>query len=278
MTDFRVFQDAEAMGATVAQEIADGIEAAAGRPYLLGCPGGRSPRTTYAALASFVRERHLDLSHLVIVMMDDYVVDVQGTFGRVSPELHCSVERFAQHEIVNPLNEAAGPGRTIAPESVWIPDPEDPEAYDVHLRDSGGIDLFILASGDSDGHVAFNPPGAPRESRTRVIELAETTRRDNLGTFPDFTGLDDVPAYGISVGIATITEFSQRAILLASGSSKRTAVDRIARATAYDPSWPASVVLTCRDAAVYADVFSANHAEHESPPTWASNQRNEVHT
>lgn len=285
MTGLRVFADDAELGSAVAREIVDGIAAAngAGRQYLLGCPGGRSPRTTYAALAALVREEAVDLSHVVIVMMDDYVVKVDGTYNRVPSDLHCSVERFARVEILAPLNAAAGPGRTITDDRLWIPDPRDPGDYDTRLRDAGGIDLFILASGDSDGHVAFNPPGTPVHSRTRVIELAETTRRDNLGTFPDFTGLEDVPHYGISVGTGTISEFSRRAILVAPGASKREAVRRITTAREYDPAWPATVLVTCPSYAIYADELSAHElsahpAEEALPPTWASTERNEVHT
>ncbi|MFM1966243.1 MAG: hypothetical protein RL134_1968, partial [Actinomycetota bacterium] len=204
MTELTVFPDAEDMGTALASEIAAGIEDASahGRRYLLGCPGGRSPRTTYAALARIVAERSLDLSHLVIVMMDDYAERDGDVFRRVDPALHCSVEGFALREIVGPLDRAARVG--IPPEHLWVPDPADPESYDARLRDAGGVDLFILASGDSDGHIAFNPPGTSRDSRTRIIELAESTRRDNLGTFPEFGSLDAVPRYGISVGVATI--------------------------------------------------------------------------
>lgn len=279
MTALRVFPDAAALGEAAAREILQGIEDARAqeRAYLLGCPGGRSPRSTYAALAALVREHSVDLSHVVIVMMDDYVIRSGGTFHRVSPDMHCSVERFARVEILAPLNAAAGPRRGIPSDAMWIPDPQDPRAYDEQLRAAGGIDLFILASGDSDGHVAFNPPGTPADSRTRVIELAETTRRDNLGTFPDFSGFDDVPQYGISVGIATIAELTRRAILVAPGASKRAAVQRITSSRGYDPMWPATVLNLCSDSAIYADEFSALPAEEALPPAWASTERNEVH-
>ena len=155
---------------------------------------------------------------------------------------------------------------------------ERPPAYDVRLRDAGGINLFILASGDSDGHVAFNPPGSPRDSRTRVIDLAESTRRDNLGTFPDFTGLDDVPRQGISVGISTIIDNTYRAVLVAPGESKHMAVHRIAAVDEYDPDWPASVLVCCRQPSLYADLLSAPSPEEAASPSWAPTERNEVHT
>ncbi len=278
MTDLTVFADSEAMGHALASEIVAGIQAssAQGRRYLLGCPGGRSPRTTYAALARLVAERSLDLSHLVIVMMDDYLEREGDSFRRVDPALHCSVEGFALREIVGPLDRAARVG--LSPDHLWMPDPADPASYDARLRDAGGVDLFILASGDSDGHIAFNPPGSPRDSRTRIIELAESTRRDNLGTFPEFGSLDAVPGYGISVGVATIVEVSRRAVLVAPGASKIEAVGRIAAASDYDPAWPATLLACCRNPALFADSLSAPSSRGDHVPDGAPTGRNEVHS
>lgn len=280
MTVLRVFQDTATLGADLALRIATDIEQARNRNerYLLGCPGGRSPRTTYAALADRVHEMELDLRHVTIVMMDDYVVDDGTGPRRIDPSMHCSVERFARDVIVEPLNAAAPPGQGIDAGSLWLPDPSDPSGYENGLREAGGINLFILASGDSDGHVAFNPPGAALDSRTRIVELAESTRRDNLGTFPEFGSLDDVPRLGVSVGIATIIENSHAAVLVAPGSSKRTAVARIAAATEYDPTWPATVLAACRHALLYADLLSAPTAEVAQTPSWALTEGNEVHT
>jgi glucosamine-6-phosphate deaminase len=249
MTVVTVFADPAAAGAALGAEIADGIAAAgaAGRRYLLGCPGGRSPRATYHALAAEVSRRRLDLSPVVIVMMDDYLEPDRRR--RVAPDLHFSCERFAREEILSPLNEVA----SSPIEAVWLPDPADPAAYDTRLRDAGGIDLFILATGASDGHVAFNPPGTPASTGTRVVELAESTRRDNLATFPEFRDIDEVPRFGVTVGIATIAELSARAVLVADGPGKRLAVARLAEATRYDPGWPATVVAACRNASVFAD-------------------------
>ena len=62
---------------------------------------------------------------------------------------------------------------------------------------------------------------------TRVVALEETTRRDNLSTFPTFRGLDDVPQFGVTVGIRTIRELSKSVIMLALGEQKQEAVRRL---------------------------------------------------
>lgn len=255
-----VFADADALGDALAREIAAGIRDAgeAARPYVLGCPGGRSPLSTYAALTRMVASQHPDLSHLVIAMMDEYVLrEDGGDFRAVPSDAHYSVARFAAEGIVGPLNAAAGPGRGIAPANVWLPDPSDPSAYDDQLAANGGVDLFILASGDTDGHVAFNPPGSPADSRARIIPLAKSTRQDNLGTFPEFRSLEEVPKYGVSVGIATIAKLTRRAVLVAHGASKRTAVARIAASPSYEPEWPATVIWLCKQPSLFVDADAA---------------------
>jgi glucosamine-6-phosphate deaminase len=252
-----VFPDPVALGRALAAEIAGGIEDAArdGRTYVLGCPGGRSPRSTYTALPGELAARGLGLDHVVIVMMDEYVMrdEATGAFLRIDPDLPHSCARFGRVEIVERLNAAAGPGRGITPDRLWLPDPADPEEYDKRIADAGGIDLFVLASGASDGHVAFNPPGTPAGARTRVVGLAERTRRDNLTTFPTFGGLADVPLYGVTVGVGTIQEQSKRVVMVAHGADKAEAARRLAAAERYEPDWPATVLSECAGARLFLD-------------------------
>jgi glucosamine-6-phosphate deaminase len=258
--DPTVFPDADAMGEALALEIASGIEQALseGRRYVLGCPGGRSPLSTYRALATMVKQSQLDLSHLVLALMDEYVVEIDGQFRAVGSDAHYSVARFAGKEIVGPLNAGAASGGGVGSDRVWGPDPSDPASYDQRLAAAGGIDLFILASGDSDGHVAFNPPGSAPDTRTRIVALPDSTRRDNLSTFPQFASLEEVPRFGVSVGIATIMSLSHRAVLVAPGASKRTAVARVAASDGYDPTWPATVVCACPRPSLFADLAAVD--------------------
>lgn len=256
-----VFDGPAAVGRALAALIADRIAAAgAGRSFLLGCPSGRSPRTTYVALAREVTARRLDLTGLVIVMMDEYV-EPDGATGQMRPidatAAH-SCRRFGQAEIVGRLNAAAAPGRGISPERFWVPDPAVPGDYDRRIADHGGIDVFILASGAGDGHVAFNPPGTGPDTATRVVRLAEQTRRDNLSTFPSFGGdIDRVPRYGVTVGVGTIREQSKQAVMVAHGAQKAHAVRRIAEADSYQPQWPATILADCASPLLFVDEAAA---------------------
>lgn len=231
-----VLPDADAVGERVAATILDRLAATGDRPFLLGCPSGRTAMPVYEALA----RSKADLSRLVIVMMDDYLQDGR----RVPSDLSYSCEGFAQRHIVAPI----GGGNEI-----WVPDPADPAGFDESIEASGGIDLFLLATGAGDGHIAFNQPGTPRDARTHVTALGEVTRRDNMGTFPEFTELDMVPTHGVTVGVDTIAALSREVIMIVCGAHKHPAFQRIAAAGAYQPDWPATVVVECKNPTLIAD-------------------------
>ena len=252
MTEVRVFKDPEALGMALAHEIVGGIDEARqeGRRYVLGCPGGRSARSTYRALAEVVRGA--DLGHFVIAMMDDYVVrKPQGDWQHVPADAHYSCRRFAWDEIVAPLDAVAGRG--VRAGHVWLPDPADPPEYARRLKEAGGVDHFIVASGASDGHVAFAKPGTPLDSDVSIIPLAESTRRDNMATFPEFSSLDDVPTHGVSVGLGTIRSSSRRVTLVIHGAGKKLAGERVLVAKDFDPDWPATFIHRCRGARIWLD-------------------------
>jgi glucosamine-6-phosphate deaminase len=227
----RVFDDAATLGRALADEIVAAYGASTG-PFLLGCPGGRSLRTTYRALAA----TRPDLSRLVVVMMDEYV--------GAAPDAHYSCRRFAREELAGPLG--------LDEEQVWLPDEDDPAAYDARIEAAGGVHLFLLASGASDGHVAFVPPGSPPEGRTAVVELAQSTRRDNLATFPGFRALEEVPTHGVSVGLGTILGARTLRLVL-HGAGKRAAAARLLALDRFDPAWPASIVHEHEDAQILLD-------------------------
>jgi glucosamine-6-phosphate deaminase len=252
-----VFEDADALGQMLAREILEGLEAkAGGQRYLLGCPGGRSLRSTYQALARLVPP-DADLRRLVIVMMDEYVVETAAGFRRIDPAAHCSCAGFAGREIVGPLDAAVSRGHGMDPAHVWGPDPADPAAYDRRIEAAGGVDLFLAASGVGDGHVAFVAPPADPTGGSSVILLAEQTRRDNMSTFPGFGSLDAVPRWGVSVGLGTITQLSRRVAMVLLGTAKRESAGRILAAPGFDPSWPATFIHGCPDARILLDRAAA---------------------
>ena len=254
-----VYPDEESLGSDLADAILGGVlrAASSSRRYLLGCPGGRSLRSTYQALGRLAGERRADLSGLIVVMMDEYLIPAAGGPRNCSPQAHFSCHRFAQEEIVDVLNAGLPPARRLPRASVWFPDPADPAAYDRRIEDAGGVDLFLTASGASDGHVAFNPPGSSLDSPSRIVEIAEATRRDNLSTFPEFRALDEVPRFGVSVGLGTIARLSAEVVMVITGAHKAAAVRRLIACQGFDPCWPASFLYRVRNGRVLLDEAAA---------------------
>jgi glucosamine-6-phosphate deaminase len=254
-TPVRVLPSPEAIGEELGADLLERIERArvAGRRFLLGCPTGRTPKPIFAAMARQLAAKGQDLSGLVLVMMDEYLVPQGDELAWASADAPWSCHWFARVEIAARLNAPLSAAWRIDASAIWFPDPREPRAYDARIADAGGTDFFLLASGASDGHVAFNPPGSPRDSLTRIIALSEETRRDNLQTFPVFGTLDTVPHHGVSVGIETIIR-SKAAAMVVWGAGKRNTLERMSAADCYDPDWPATLIHECAAGTIVCDV------------------------
>lgn len=208
----------------------------------------------YEALAERLAAAPMDCSRVVIAMMDEYLLG--PTRDALTPppaSAHYSCRGFGERDILGRINAGLPEAWRIRPENLWLPDPAAPGDYDGKLAQAGGVDLFLLASGAGDGHIAFNPPGSARDSRSRIVELAEQTRRDNLATFPDFASIDEVPGHGITIGIASIADLSKSVAMIVWGKGKQTAFRHLVAASTYDPAWPATILAECRDAELHAD-------------------------
>ena len=254
-----VLADPDAVGAVVAAHVLDAVRRAGeeGRTFLLGCPTGRTPTPVYRELAALCARTRTDLGHLVVALMDDYVLPEAGGFRAVPEDRSYSCVGYAQRVILEPLARSSAATGAAAPGGLWHADPADPAKYDEQLADAGGIDLFLLASGASDGHVAFNPPGSDRGSTTRIVELSDDTRRDNMTTFPDFRTLDQVPRHGLTVGISTIVDHSRELVMVVTGADKTTAFGRLTTAERYEPDWPATAFVEGALTSLYADRAAA---------------------
>lgn len=244
------------VGTYVGDRILDLIEAArtARRPFLLGSPTGRTPKPIYAAMAERLARTKQDLSHVVFVMMDEYLIPDGKALRYADADWSC--HSFAEKHIRAVLNESLPAQRQQRADAVWFADMKDPAAFDARIDAAGGVDFFILASGAGDGHVAFNTPGSARDSRTRIVELPDSTRRDSLQTFPEFGTLDAVPKHGITVGVQTIAA-AKAAMMVVLGKGKQQTFQRMQAATGYDPSWPATLIHECASAEIVADSDAA---------------------
>ncbi|HEX4933670.1 MAG TPA: 6-phosphogluconolactonase, partial [Gemmatimonadaceae bacterium] len=93
--------------------------------------------------------------------------------------------------------------------------------YESDIARAGGIDFQILGIGKT-GHIGFNEPGSGVESRTRMVTLDTITRRDAAA---DFFGEENVPREALTMGVASILDAREIAIL-ATGEHKSAIVRR----------------------------------------------------
>ena len=98
-TPLRVLPSPEAIGEDLAARLLERIERArlTGARFLLGCPTGRTPRPVFGAMARRLAERAQDVSHLVLVMMDEYLVPNDAGGLAYAPEFEpWSCHHFAR--------------------------------------------------------------------------------------------------------------------------------------------------------------------------------------
>jgi glucosamine-6-phosphate deaminase len=112
--------------------------------------------------------------------------------------------------------------RVHVPEGAAADPAQAAARYEAAIAAAGGVDLQILGIG-ANGHIGFNEPGSPADSRTRVVELAPRTVADNARFFDGDAGR--VPTHALTQGIGTILD-AREIVLIAWGESKADAVAR----------------------------------------------------
>ena len=185
----------------------------AGLRTVLGLPTGSTPIGVYRELIRLHREESLDLSNVVTFNLDEY-------WPMPKDSIH-SYNRFMRETFFDHVN--------IPAENIHIPDGTIPlrdvdafcEAYEHAIEKAGGIDLQILGIGRT-GHIGFNEPGSPRDSRTRIVTLDPVTRQDAAS---DFYGEENVPQQAITMGVGTILS-ARKIIIIALGEHKSPIVRR----------------------------------------------------
>jgi glucosamine-6-phosphate deaminase len=202
-----VCTDYDEMSKQAAQVFADHIQA---KPdIVLGLATGGTPEGMYAELVRMHKQEGLDFSRVRTFNLDEYV--------GLEPTHDQSYRCFMNTTLFDQTN--------IKKENTRVPDglAGDLEKqcleYEEAIKAAGGIDLQLLGIG-VNGHIAFNEPGGTRDSRTRVVELDESTRQANSRFF---NSIDEVPTHALSMGIGTILE-AREIVLLAGGENKADAI------------------------------------------------------
>lgn len=176
---------------------------------VLGLATGESYIGCYQELVRMHEDGTLDFSEVVTFNLDEYV--------GLPPNDPRSFRYFMDEHLFSSVN--------LKPENVHFPDAISDDLkracqrYEESINSAGGIDLQLLGIG-VNGHIAFNEPSTPFDSRTRVVKLSDRTIGYNARFFDS---VSDVPRRAVSMGIETILE-AEKIVLLASGESKAKSV------------------------------------------------------
>ncbi|GLC27600.1 glucosamine-6-phosphate deaminase [Roseisolibacter agri] len=184
-----------------------------GERAILGLATGSTPIGVYRELIRMHREEGLSFANVVTFNLDEYYP--------MAPDSIHSYHRYMWENLFSHID--------VRPENVHIPEgmlPRDQvdaacAAYEAKIREVGGIDFQILGIGKT-GHIGFNEPGSGVESRTRLVHLDAITRKDAAA---DFFGEENVPREALTMGVATILDAREIAIL-ATGEHKAGIVRR----------------------------------------------------
>jgi len=108
-------------------------------------------------------------------------------------------------------------------------------------------DIQLLGIG-SNGHIAFNEPGTAFDSVTHIVDLAESTIKDNSRLF---NSIDEVPRQAFTMGLSNIMN-AKKVLILANGEGKANAVRELVKGEAREEV-PATVLQSHPDCTLICD-------------------------
>jgi glucosamine-6-phosphate deaminase len=242
------------VGRVVAERIADVMRRRRhqGKKPVLGLATGSTPVVIYRELIRMHNEEGLSFADTVTFNLDEYYPMHPGS-------IH-SYHRFMRENLFDQVD--------LLPENVHLPRGDIPrdeveahaQEYEEAIRRAGGIDFQILGVGRS-GHIGFNEPGSGRNSRTRLIYLDTITRKDAAA---DFFSEENVPAEAVTMGVATILQAREIA-LVATGEHKARIVQRAVEGEVH-PDVAATYLQEHPNATFYLDPAAAGELTRVRTP------------
>ncbi|WP_121355298.1 glucosamine-6-phosphate deaminase [Flavisolibacter nicotianae] len=249
-----IFPTLEKGSQAAAKEIAKLIrqKQQSSQPCVLGLATGSTPKSLYAELVRMHREEGLSFQNVITFNLDEYYPIDRDAWQSYNTYMH---RNLFQHIDIDPANIHI-PNGELPKESVK----EHCAAYEKQIDDAGGIDLQILGIGNN-GHIGFNEPGSSIHSRTRLINLENSTR---LANAYEFANISEVPRLALTMGISTILK-AKKIILLAWGPAKAPVVQKAVEQNVTE-SVPASLLQTHGDCSFYLDEAAASELTRYKSP------------
>lgn len=204
---------------------------------VLGLPTGQTPLGMYECLVRAHQDGKISLVKVQTFNLDEYVGlgpdDQDSYYSYMYGNLFVHVDIKSSN--VHILN---GKAPNLETECV---------EFETKLARAQGIDLLFLGIG-ANGHLAFCEPGTSFDSVTHVVELSESTRRDNQKNLIEQT---ETPKQALTMGLKTIMAAKQ-IVLLASGEHKREILEQALHGSITE-AVPASVLQNHKNVTVIMD-------------------------
>lgn len=214
------------------------------RPFVLGLPTGSSPEGIYKRLVAAYKDGKVSFANVVTFNMDEYL-----GLRPTHPQLYYyfMYDKLFNHvdipkENINILN---GLAPDVAKECA---------DYEAKINKYGRIHLFLGGLGP-EGHLAFNEAGSSRGSKTRKVDLEESTVKANSRFFDNDPA--KVPRHALSVGISTILDNSDEIALIVLGANKKYALDKTLFGAPNDAKFPSSYLRDHKNVLVVCDHAAA---------------------
>ena len=125
--------------------------------------------------------------------------------------------------------------------------PAGPEMFEKSISELGPISVQLLGFG-TNGHIAFNEPGAAFDSKTREVELHPQTRLDNVRFF---SPPESMPTGAMTQGLGTIRRATSL-LLIVLGERKRPALEQALNSPG--PLTPLAALLEHTDLTLVTDL------------------------
>ena len=208
---------------------------------VLGLATGSTPLGLYGEMARDHRENGTSYRDVKTVNLDEYEgLDVTSDQSYV----YFMRENLFRHLDIDLNNTNIENGRAQ--------DPEKECARYNALLEVMRQDLQVLGIG-SNGHIAFNEPGTPFDAQTHVVELTESTIKDNSRLF---ARIEDVPRRAFTMGPKNIMN-AKKILILANGANKAKAVYGLVKGEVTE-QLPASVLQRHPDCTLVCDEAAAS--------------------
>lgn len=186
---------------------------------VIGLATGSTPEAVYAKLveafeAAKDSDAPLDFSQVTFFALDEYV-----NLPLHHPE---SYHYYLWSKLLGPID--ADPAKVHIPHGTAENLDEACQRYEAALAKAGGVDLWIVGMGHN-GHIAFNEPGTPRDSRTHVVPLTDATRQANARFFGGEK--QNTPSHALTVGLGTLKEHAKEVAFMVNGEAKAGMLARV---------------------------------------------------